>query len=416
MEMSMVDPVKPMPIAGIRVIDLSRFIAGNMLTVLLADFGADVVKVEDPIKGDSLRELRDNGLSTHWKVYGRNKRSVALDLRSDQGKTVLLDLVEGADVLVENFKVGTLEKMGLGPDKLLERNPSLVIVRISGYGQTGAYRDRPGFGSLIEAMSGFAAKNGFPDRPPTLPNMPLGDMVAGVYGAFATMVALRHKERGGRGQVVDLSLLEPLLSILGPDPAVYAFTGKMPERTGSRSGAVAPRNVYNSKDKRYVAVSASTQSMAERLFAVLGQPELIHDVRFRTNSDRLRNVDQLDEFIQSWIAERSQDECLDIFTKAEVTAGQVCDVRELIEDQHVRSREALIEFPDEDAGTILMHNIVPRLSQTPGAVRRAAPDLGADTLAVLSEVGYTAEQIAELARRGVVGIERKKQKDKRPPA
>jgi crotonobetainyl-CoA:carnitine CoA-transferase CaiB-like acyl-CoA transferase len=190
----------------------------------------------------------------------------------------------------------------------------------------------------------------------------------------------------------------------------------MPERTGSRSGAVAPRNVYNSKDKRYVAVSASTQSMAERLFAVLGQPELIHDVRFRTNSDRLRNVDQLDEIIQSWIAERSQDECLDIFTKAEVTAGQVCDVRELIEDQHVRSREALIEFPDEDAGTILMHNIVPRLSQTPGAVRRAAPDLGADTLAVLSEVGYTAEQIAELAHRGVVGIERKKQKDKRPPA
>jgi crotonobetainyl-CoA:carnitine CoA-transferase CaiB-like acyl-CoA transferase len=411
--MTTMNPSTSTPLRSVRVIDLSRFIAGNMLTVLLADFGADVVKVEDPIKGDPLRELRDNGLSTHWKVYGRNKRSLALDLRSEKGKAVLLDLVEGADVLVENFKVGTLEKMRLGPDTLLKRNPDLVIVRISGYGQTGAYRDRPGFGSLIEAMSGFAAKNGFADRPPTLPNMALGDMVAGVYGAFATMVAVRHKERGGRGQIIDLSLLEPLLSILGPDPAIYAFTGKIPERTGSRSGAVAPRNVYYSKDERYVAVSASTQSMTERLFAVIGQPELTFDVRFRTNSDRLRNVDQLDKIIQAWIAERSRDECLDILTKAEVTAGQVYDVRELIDDQHVKSRGALIEIPDEDAGTILMHNIVPRLSHTPGAIRRRAPDLGSDTEAVLSEIGYSPEQTAELANRGVVGIKKKESQRQR---
>jgi crotonobetainyl-CoA:carnitine CoA-transferase CaiB-like acyl-CoA transferase len=395
---------KAPPLDGIRVVDLSRFIAGNMLTVLLADFGADVVKVEDPIKGDSLRELRDNGLSKHWKVYGRNKRSLSLDLRSEQGKAVLLDLVESADVLVENFKVGTLERMQIGPETLLGRNPNLVVVRISGYGQTGAYRDRPGFGSLIEAMSGFAAKNGYSDRPPTLPNMPLGDMVAGVYGAFATIIAVRHRERGGRGQIIDLSLLEPLLSILGPDPAIYALTGKIPERTGSRSGAVAPRNVYYSKDERCLVVSASTQSMAERLFAAIGRPELIYDPRFRTNSDRLRNVDQLDNIIQTWIVERSRDECLNILGMAEVTAGQVYNVRELIEDEHVRTREALIEFPDEHAGAILMHNIVPRLSDTPGAIRRPAPELGSDSEAVLSQIGYSAEQIAKLVNCGVVGI------------
>jgi formyl-CoA transferase len=377
-----------------------------MLTMLLADFGADVVKVEDPIRGDSLRELKDNGLSTHWKVYGRNKRSLSLDLRSEQGKAVLLDLVAHSDVLVENFRAGTLEKMHIGPKALLERNPNLVVVRISGYGQTGAYRDRPGFGSLIEAMSGFAAKNGYPDRPPTLPNMALADMVAGVYGAFAAITAVRNRERGGRGQIVDLSLLEPLLSILGPDPAVHAFTGKIPERTGSRSGAVAPRNVYCSEDGRYVAVSGSTQSMVERLFTAIGQPELIDDVRFRTNSDRLRNVDQLDNIIATWVAARSRDECLEILGMADVTVGQVYDVRELIEDLHVRTREALIEVPDEQAGTILMHNIVPRLSDTPGAIRRPAPQLGCDSEAVLREIGYSPEQTAELVNRGIVGLMR----------
>jgi crotonobetainyl-CoA:carnitine CoA-transferase CaiB-like acyl-CoA transferase len=397
-------PTAAGPLDGVRIIDLSRFIAGNVLTVLLADFGADVIKVEDPTKGDSLRDLQDDGLSLHWKVYGRNKRSMSLDLHSDQGKHVLLDLIDKADVLVENFKVGTLEKMQLGPATLFARNSKLVIVRISGFGQTGAYRARPGFGSLVEAMSGFAAKNGYPDRPPILPNMALGDMVAGLYGAFATMIAVRNQERGGAGQVVDLSLLEPLISILGPDPAIYALTGKVPLRTGSRSAVVAPRNIYRSKEGLYVAVSASTQSMAERLFAAIGQRGLIHDPRFRTNSDRLRHVGQLDDIIQSWMAERSRDEVLKVLHAASVTVGQVYDVSQLVDDEHVRTREALIEVPDEEAGTILMHNIIPRLSGTPGALQRPAPELGRDTEAVLREIGYTPGDIAKLVAAGIVTL------------
>jgi crotonobetainyl-CoA:carnitine CoA-transferase CaiB-like acyl-CoA transferase len=392
------------PLAGLRVLDLSRFICGNMLTLLLADFGADVVKVEEPKKGDTLRDLRVDGLSVYWKVYARNKRSLSLDLRAEEGKTALLDLVESADVLVESFKVGTLEKMRLGPDVLLARNPRLVIARISGFGQTGRYRDRPGFGTLVEAMSGFAAKNGFADRPPALPNMPLADMVAGLYGAFATLVAVRNRKKDRVGQVIDLSLLEPLISILGPDPAVYALTGKVPPRSGSRSESVAPRNIYRTGDGSHVAISASVQSMAKRLFTAIGQPDLIEDPRFRTNTDRLNHVDEVDRVIDDWTTRRTRDESLATFQAAEVTAGPVYDIGDLIEDEHVKTREVFIEAPDAAAGRILMHNIVPRLSETPGALRYPAPELGGDSEAVLKEIGYDSAAIAKLVDKQVVTI------------
>jgi formyl-CoA transferase len=398
------NPTAPVPLHGLRVVDLSRFICGNMLTMLLADFGADVVKIEDPKKGDPLRELRDGGLSVHWKVYGRNKRSLSLDLHSDEGKAVLLDLVEKADVFVESFKAGSLENMQLGPDVLLARNPRLVIVRISGFGQTGAYRDRPGFGTLVEAMSGFADKNGFADRPPVLPNMPLADMVAGVYGAFATMVAVQGRERGG-GQVIDLSLLEPLISIVGPDAAIHAVCGKTSVRSGSRSDAVAPRNIYATRDGRHLALSASVPSMAERLFTTIGRPDIIGDARFRTNTDRLKNVEALDAIIQDWVGKRTREECLATFEAAGVTAGPVYGVRDLTEDEHVRTREVFVAAPDEEAGQILMHNIVPRLSQTPGAFRRPAPALGGDSEVILREIGYDPGEIARLVNKGVVATE-----------
>jgi crotonobetainyl-CoA:carnitine CoA-transferase CaiB-like acyl-CoA transferase len=398
----------PPPLEGLRVLDLSRFICGNVLTLLLGDFGADVIKVEDPVHGDTLRDLRVNGLSLFWKVYGRNKRSLSLDLRSEQGKAVLLDLVEKADVLVESFRPGTLEQMRLGPDVLHNRNSSLVILRISGFGQTGPYRDRPGFGTLVEAMSGFATKNGFPDRPPVLPNMPLADMVAGLYGAFAAAIAVGSRERARRGQVIDLSLLEPLISILGPDPAILALTGRMPLRSGSRSESVAPRNIYRTGDGSHIAISASIQSMTKRLFNVIGRSELIDDPRFCTNSARLDHVDEIDEVIENWTMRRTREQCLAALQDAEVTAGPVYTVGDLTGDVHVKERGVFVEIPDEEAGRVLMHNIIPRLSETPGTIHRGAPRLGEDSEAVLHELGYDANTIAKLVDSGVVTLAAKR--------
>jgi crotonobetainyl-CoA:carnitine CoA-transferase CaiB-like acyl-CoA transferase len=409
------DPAVGLPLEGLKVLDLSRFICGNMLTMLLGDFGADVIKVENPKHGDTLRDLQVNGLSVFWKVYGRNKRSLSLDLHAQEGRAVLLDLIEKADLLVESFRSGTLEKMGLAPHVLLARNPRLLIVRISGFGQTGAYSNRPGFGTLVEAMSGFAAKNGFPDRTPVLPNMPLADMVAGVYGAFATLVAVQSREHTHCGQVIDLSLLEPLVSILGPDPAIFALTGKEPSRTGSRSDSVAPRNIYRTGDGGHVAISASVQSMAKRLFDVIGRPDLIDDPRFCTNTERLNNVDEMDQIIEGWTLRRSREACLATLQTADVTAGPVYTVGDLTRDVHARTRELFVEAPDSEAGKILMHNIIPRLSATPGAIRQPAPALGDDSEAVLGEIGYDVATIAKLVDKGVVTI-RNPDKSEHDPA
>ncbi len=299
------DPGAAAPLDGVRVIDLSRLVAGNMLSLQLADQGAEVIKVEDPKHGDPLRAWRVNGLSLYWKVYGRNKKSLALNLRTEQGRAVLHDLAAGSDVLVENFRPGTLESMGFAPEVLHAANPKLVIVRVSGFGQDGPYRERPGFGTLVEAMSGFAAKTGFADRTPVLPPLALADMIAGLYGAYATMVALRVVERGGEGQVIDLPLLDPIMSILGPDAAIFRVSGEKPQRTGSRSATTSPRNVWETADGRFVAISASMQTMAERLFRAIGRPDMIEDPRFRTNTDRVRNADACEAPVAAFIKART---------------------------------------------------------------------------------------------------------------
>ncbi|PIK72040.1 CoA transferase, partial [Methylobacterium frigidaeris] len=275
-------PASEGPLAGIRVLDLSRLVAGNMLSLQLADFGADVIKLE-PERGDPLRHWQENGIPAWWKVYGRNKRSIRLDLREREGKAALRRLVPTAQVLIEGFRPGVMEAAGFSPEVLLGLNPKLVIVRVSGFGQTGPYAQRPGFGSLIEAMSGFAAKNGFADKPPALPNLALADMVAGLSGAFATLAALRVAEGPeGAGQVVDLSLLEPLHATLGPDAAIHRLTGRVPSRIGNRVSITAPRNVYRTRDGEWLALSASTQAMAARLFSAIGRAEMIADPRFST--------------------------------------------------------------------------------------------------------------------------------------
>ena len=396
-------PEAPGPLNGVRVVDLSRLVAGNVVTHVLADFGADVIKVENPKGGDDLRHWRVEEVSTHWKVYARNKRSLSLDYRAPEGLALLLRLVAIADVLVENFVPGKLERLGLEPARLHEANPRLVIARISGWGQTGPFAGKPGFGSLVEAMSGFAAMNGYPDRPPVLPPLALADMITGLYGANAIMVALRHVEvGGGRGQVVDLSLFESMLSVLGPQAANYALTGEAPARHGSRSGTTAPRNVYACRDGTYVALSASMQAMAERLFRVIGRPELIEDPRFATNSARVRNNDLLDPIVAAFMGAHTQAETLALFDQAGVTVGPVCDAGELMVHPFVVEREALVAMPDAEMGTVPMHNVAVRLSETPGVLARPAPGLGADSEAVLGLVGVDGEEVAGLRARGVV--------------
>jgi len=395
------DPDAPAALDGVRVVDLSRLVAGNMLSLQLADQGAEVVKIEDPEKGDPLRAWRVKGQSLYWKVYCRNKKSVALSLRAPEGLAAVADLIASSQVLIENFRPGTLEAMGLGPAVLHARNPALVIVRVSGFGQDGPYRDRPGFGSLVEGLSGFAAKNGFADRAPVLPPLALADMVAGLYGAYAVMVALRVAERTGRGQVIDLPLFDPIASILGPDAAIYRTTGEKPQRLGSRSNTTSPRNVWETKDGRFVAISASIQTMAERLFRAIGRADMIEDPRFRTNTDRVRNIDACEAPIAAFIAARTLAENLAVFGAAEVTAAPVYEIDQLMEDPHVAARAMLVEVPDAEAGSVLMHNVIPRLSDTPGRLRRPAPALGEHTGAVLGTVGWDAARVAALVAAGV---------------
>lgn len=391
------------PLGDVRIVDVSRLVAGNLLTSVLGDLGADVIKVEEPGRGDPLRDWRVRGVSIYWKVYGRNKRSVTLNLRSAKGRELLLDLVAGAQVFVENFRPGKLESMGLSPDTLQQRNPDLIIVRISGWGQTGPYAQRPGYGTLVEAMSGFAALNGFQDRPPVLPPIPLADMVAGLYGAVGVLVALRHRERGaGRGQIIDLPLFDPLFSLLSAEAGIYRLTGTVKQRTGSRSKSSAPRNVYQTKDGRWLALSASMQVMAERLFRAMGREELVEDPRFRTNADRLAHVEELDAMVQEFIGQRTLEENLRFFEQKGVTVAPVYDISQVLEDPHFRARQVIVEIPDEEMGRVPMHNVIPHLSASPGSIRLRAPALGEHTQEVLGELGLSPQQVAALAREGVV--------------
>jgi crotonobetainyl-CoA:carnitine CoA-transferase CaiB-like acyl-CoA transferase len=374
------------PLADVRVLDLSRLVAGNMLSAYLADFGADVIKVEREGAGDDLRNWREAGWDIYWKVYGRNKRSVVLDLKSAEGLASFKSLVGTAQILIENFVPGGLEKMGIAPEVLTSLNPALVIVRVSGWGQTGPYRHKPGFGTLVEAMSGFAHLNGFADRPPTLPPLALADMIAGIYGAAGVLTALRVAEKTGRGQVVDLSLFEPIFSVIASEAAKHQLTGEPTMRAGNQSTHTAPRNIYICSDQRFVAMSGSMQSMAMKILDTIGRPDLKTDARFCSNDARVKNRDELDTIIGQFIAVRTQEENLSIFEAAGVTVGPVCSVADLVGHPYVLGREAIVELEDTDLGSVRMHNIVPRLSETPGGFRRPAPKLGEHTIEILTQL------------------------------
>ncbi|NOR61507.1 MAG: CoA transferase [Rhodobacteraceae bacterium] len=386
------DAGKSGPLDGIRVLDLSRLVAGNLLSMQLADFGADVLKIEPP-EGDPLRAWKVDGHSFFWKIYGRNKRSCVLNLRHPPAMQALWALMKTADVFIENFRPGTLEKMGLSPAKLLACNPDLIIVRVSGYGQTGPNAHLPGFGTLVEAASGFACSNGFADREPVLPPLALADMVAGIYGASAVTTALFARERGTAcGQVIDLSLLESIFSFISPEMAIYQHTGVIKDRVGSASDTASPRNVYRCADGLYLALSGSMQTIAERVFRAIGRPEMITDPRFATNTARVKNRSLVDEAIGAWFSQKESAEALEIMQKAGATVGPVYSVADAMQDAHFKAR-VYANVEDHDLGSIPMHNVTPRLSGTPGSLRRAAPELGADTEQILKDVGLSDGEI-----------------------
>jgi crotonobetainyl-CoA:carnitine CoA-transferase CaiB-like acyl-CoA transferase len=385
------------------VLDFSRLMAGNMLSLQLADFGAEVVKVEVPGDGDTLRDWRVAGVSAHWKIYARNKKSITLNLKSPEAPRVILDLVPHFHVMLESFRHLYLEKLGVAPERLLEANPRLVLTRISGFGQTGPYAKRPGFGTLIEAMSGFAARNGFEDREPVLPPLALADMIAGLSGAMAILAAVRDVEvNGGAGQVVDLSLLEPMVSILGPEALIYQLTGEIRKRVGSASETNSPRNVYATSDGGWVAISASTQSMTERLFRVIGQGELNSDSRFRTNAERVKHRNEVDSIVGAWIGERTLAEAIATLEEAGVTAAPVYDIAQFLKDPHVRERGIIVETPDEELGSVPMHEVTPRLSRTPGEFRLPPPSVGQHNEEIYGRIGYGAERLRALRDTGTI--------------
>lgn len=392
-----------LPLENLKVLDLSRLAAGNMVSHMFADFGADVIKIEKPGQGDDLRNWQINDISHWWAVYSRNKRSIALNLKDKEGLSLLKELVKSADVFIENFIPGTLEKWGIGPKELTKLNKNIIILRISGWGQTGLYKDAPGFGSLVEGMSGFASMNGEEGKGPLLPPLALADMVAGLTGFGAILMAILVSKRDNvGGQVIDLSLFEPLFSILGPWAASYQISGQVPPRMGNRSNVAAPRGIYKTRDNKFVSLSASMQSMWEKLAITIDAKELINDKRFITNTDRMNNQDDLDDVISKFILRYNRDDLLGIFSKEGITVGPVLDISEIIEHPYVIDRNILINQVNSEFGNILMHQAFPRLSKTPGKVTSSAPSVGENTSDILKEIGITPAQIEQLRKKNII--------------
>lgn len=391
------------PLEGVRILDLSRMVAGGVSGMIFADFGADVVKVEQPGTGDPLRQWTADGQAFWWKVYARNKRYITLNLKCDEGRELFLRLVEQFDAVVESFVPGTLDRLGLGWDVLHARNPKLVLLQISGWGQSGPGAGRPGFGTLVEAASGFAEMNGEPDGAPIVPSFPLADTVSALYACAALMFALYHRDvHGGEGQRIDLALFESLFSLLGPLPAEYAALGRIRQREGSRSKNSGPRGCYRTKDDRWIAVSGSTPKMAERILRAYGLDHLLGDPRFATNEARVVNSRALDAEVAAAIAARTQAENVSIIDTHKLTAGPVQTVADIEQDPHWRARQLLVSVANGDGVDVRMHNVVPRFSATPGTIEWAGGALGHDNADVFKGVGICATQLAALAERGVI--------------
>ena len=392
------------PLNGVRVIDCSTVLAGPLACQLLGDFGADVIKVEHPRGGDPLRThgLSKDGVGLWWTMVGRNKRSVGLYLGDPEGAELFRKLIATADVLVENFRPGTLERWGLGAEALRAINPGLVMVRVTGFGQDGPYAGRPGFGTLAEAMSGFAHITGEPDGGPTLPPFGLADSIAGISAALSAVMGLYHRDaKSGSGQVVDLAILEPLITVLGNQPTMYDQLGVVSGREGNRSRNNAPRNTYLTRDGHWVAVSASATPVAERIMKLVGREDLANADWFTSGKSRADHP-EVDAAVTAWIAARDRQEVLREFAAAEAAIAPVYSVDELIADEHVQHRGTFVRVEHPTLGPVLQQGLLFRMSETPGQVQHAGQDVGAATDEVLAELEIDPALVAALKERGVV--------------
>ncbi len=404
--MSAAKPVtlSPGALQGVRVVEMGQLIAGPFCGKTLAEFGADVVKIEPPGSGDPLRQWRliKDGTSVWWQVQSRNKRSVALDLRQAEGQQLARDLIVQADVLVENFRPGTLEGWGMSPEALMALNPRLIMVRISGYGQTGPYRDLPGFGAIGEAMGGLRHLTGEPGRVPVRVGVSIGDTLAALHATIGVMMALYHRDlRGGKGQVIDVALHEAVFNVMESLLPEYSAFGAVREAAGSALPGIAPSNAYRCSDG-YVLVAGNGDSIFKRLMEVIGRSDFGADPALAGNAGRVARVEEIDAAIEAWTVTRTVQQVLDALGAARVPAGKVYTVADIAADPHYRAREMILTQTTREGYEVEVPGIVPKLSGTPGTVRAAAPRLGEDTDAVLREMGLSEQQIAQLRARGIV--------------
>lgn len=381
----------PLPLAGIRILELANVVAGPSIGAHLSDFGAEVIKVERPGEGDASRAMGETvgSRSAWWLCIGRNKQTVALDLKLDADRAAFLRLAAEADAVVESFRPGVLERLGLAPEQLHEVNPRLMVVRISAFGQSGPYSHRPGFGTLAEAFSGLADISGYPDRPPLLPPIALADQVAGLFGTWSLLAALYHRDvHGGPGQTIDVSLYESVLSLLGPMPTLYRHNGTLLERHGSRLSFSSPRNVYRTRDGRHFAISGTAPSAAERVVQIVGGETLAANPRFATHAARAEHADELDALVAAWIAVRDLEEVEARFEEHNAAGIRVIDMADAAQDPHYAARDAVVPVADPELGHVLMTAPVPRMSATPGRIAHAGRALGADDATVLQRTPH----------------------------
>jgi formyl-CoA transferase len=388
----------------IKVIDIATLFAGPMAATMLGDFGAEVIKVEHPKLGDPVRShgSSKNGVGLWWKMLARNKKSLTLYLGSPEGQEIFKKLVKDADVVIENFRPGTLEKWGLGYEELSKINPRLVLARVTGFGQIGPYAKRPGFGTLAEAMSGFASITGTPDGPPTLPPFGLADGISALTTAYAVMTALHAREITGKGQVIDLAIIEPILTVLGPQVIAYDQLGEIQQRRGNRSSNNAPRNTYITADGKWLAISTSAQAIAERVMRLVGRPEFIDEPWFSSGAERAKHADELDAAVGDWIKARNSEEVMREFELAEAAVAPIYDITDIFKDEQFKALDTITTIQDDELGPIKIQNVLFRLSDTPGEIRNSGPSLGKDTIAVLKDLGIDDAEITDLKGKGII--------------